>query len=62
MTSANAKLTFVLVIQEATATQAGAAVVTIKLVAMVNLVSAFAAFYGAIDQLKHFSARFTDTC
>ncbi len=62
MASANAKLTFVLVIEEATAAQAGAAVVTIKLIAMVNLVPAFAAFYGAIDQLKHFNARFTDAC
>jgi len=41
------------VIQEAIVAQAGAAIVTIKLLAMVNLVSAFAAFYGSIDKLKH---------
>ena len=53
--SANAKTTFILVIQEAITAQTGAAIVTIKLLAMVNLVSAFAAFYGSIDKLKHFT-------
>lgn len=40
-------------------TETGAAILTIKLIAMANIFSAFTAFYSAIDKLKHqiFAAR-----
>ena len=34
-------------------TETGATILTIKLVAMANIFSAFTAFYSAIDKLKH---------
>lgn len=39
--------------KEATFTDTGAAILTIEFLAVANLVPAFTAFDGAIDQLKH---------
>jgi len=38
---------------EATFANTRAAIVTIKFVAMANVIPAFTAFYGSIDELKH---------
>jgi hypothetical protein len=48
---------FILVIKEATVADARAAVMTIKFIAMENLVPALGAFNGSIDQLKHRKSR-----
>jgi len=41
------------VVKEAILTDTGAATVTIKFFAVANFVSAFTAFDGSIDELKH---------
>jgi hypothetical protein len=38
---------------EATFANTRAAIITIKFVAMANVIPAFTAFYGSIDELKH---------
>jgi len=38
---------------EATFANTRAAIVTVKFVAVTNVISAFTAFYGSIDELKH---------
>jgi hypothetical protein len=38
---------------EATFADTRAAIVTVKFLAVTNLIPAFTAFYGAIDELKH---------
>jgi hypothetical protein len=38
---------------EATFANTRAAIVTIKFVAMANVIPAFTAFYGSVDELKH---------
>jgi hypothetical protein len=38
---------------EATFANTRAAIVTVKFVAVANVISAFTAFYGSIDELKH---------
>jgi hypothetical protein len=35
----------------------GAAIIAVKFIAVANLVPAFGAFYGAIDELKHLTFR-----
>jgi hypothetical protein len=40
-------------LKHATFAQAGAATRTVKLVAVANVIPAFTAFYGSIDELKH---------
>ena len=47
------KRPFVFMIKEATVADTRPAGVTIEFVAVANLVPAFGAFYGSIDQLKH---------
>lgn len=37
-------------------TQTGTAILTIKLITMTNIFSAFTAFYSTIDKLKHMSS------
>jgi hypothetical protein len=44
---------FVFMLQDATRTQTRAARGTVKLVAVKNVMPAFAAFYGAVNELKH---------
>ena len=39
--------------KDAALTQAGAASGAVKLIAVANVVPAFTAFYGSIDELKH---------
>lgn len=39
--------------KDAIVADAGAAIVTIEFIAVANLVPAFSAFYGSIDELKH---------
>ena len=39
--------------KDAIVADAGAATVTIEFIAVANLVPAFSAFYGSIDELKH---------
>jgi hypothetical protein len=41
------------VVKQATFAEAGAAIITIELVAVSNVIPAFTAFYGSIDKLKH---------
>jgi hypothetical protein len=48
-----AETTFVLMKQNAMITKTRAAILTRKLIATPNIVSALAAFYSAVDKLKH---------
>jgi hypothetical protein len=41
------------VVKEAIFADAGAAIITVEFVAVANVIPAFTAFYGSIDQLKH---------
>lgn len=43
--------------KQATFAETGAAKITIELVAVPNVIPAFAAFYGSIDELKHHTFR-----
>jgi hypothetical protein len=44
---------FVLVAQKAIFADAGAAGIAVEFIAVANLISAFSAFYGSVDELKH---------
>jgi hypothetical protein len=59
---AHGKIAFILVIKDAMITETGAAILTIKLIAMPNLVSAFTAFYSPVDKLKHLSLILRNVC
>jgi hypothetical protein len=41
------------VVKQAAFAEAGAAIITTKLVTVPDVVPAFAAFYGSVDDLKH---------
>jgi hypothetical protein len=40
-------------LQQAAFTEAGAAIIATELVAVSDVIPAFAAFYGSVDELKH---------
>jgi hypothetical protein len=40
-------------VKQTTFAEAGATIVTIELIAVANVIPAFTAFYGSIDELKH---------
>jgi hypothetical protein len=45
------------VVKQATFAEASAAIITVELIAVPNVIPAFAAFYGSIDDLKHHTFR-----
>jgi hypothetical protein len=58
LTLSNRETAFILVVKQAAFAKAGAAIIAIELVAVSNVIPAFAAFYGSIDELKHHTFRF----
>ena len=49
----NRQQAFILMVEQATFADTGAAVITVEFIAVANLIPAFTAFYGSIDELKH---------
>ena len=47
-------------VKQAIFAETGAAIITIELVAMSNVIPAFTAFYGSIDKLKHQTFRYSE--
>jgi hypothetical protein len=45
------------VVNQAAFAEAGAAIITTELIAVSNVIPAFAAFYGSVDELKHHTFR-----
>jgi hypothetical protein len=41
------------VVKQAAFAEAGAAIITTELIAVSNVIPAFTAFYGSVDELKH---------
>jgi hypothetical protein len=48
------------VVKQATFAEAGAAIITTELIAVSNVIPAFAAFYGSVDELKHQTFRYSE--
>jgi hypothetical protein len=47
------------VVKQAAFAEAGAAIITTELIAVSNVIPAFAAFYGSVDELKHQTFRYS---
>jgi hypothetical protein len=53
LTLSNRKTAFILVVKQAAFAETGAAIITTELVAVPDIIPAFAALYGSVDELKH---------
>jgi hypothetical protein len=53
LTLSNRETAFILVMKQAAFAEAGAAIITTELISVSNVIPAFAAFYGSVDELKH---------
>jgi hypothetical protein len=60
LTLSNRETAFILVVKQATFAEAGAAIITTELIAVSNVIPAFATFYGSIDELKHRTFRYSE--
>jgi hypothetical protein len=53
LTFSNRETAFILVVKQAAFAEAGAAIIATELVTVPDVIPAFAAFYGSVDELKH---------